>query len=362
MGENMILSRLEGVKARFDEVSQLITDPSVISDMDRYVKLNREYKQLEPVIEAYNTYRNLLSNIDSARKMIQAEKDEELREMAKDELDLYHQQLKPLEEEIKLLLLPEDPEDNRNAIVEIRAGTGGDEASIFAGDLYRMYAKFFESKGWKSAVTSFTEGTVGGYKEIIMEVKGEGVYGIMKYESGVHRVQRVPQTETQGRVHTSAATVAVLPEAEEFDVEVKQSDIRKDTYCSSGPGGQSVNTTYSAIRLTHIPTGIVVTCQDEKSQLKNLDKAMKELRTRLYNLEYQKRMDDISSQRKTMVSSGDRSAKIRTYNYPQGRVTDHRINLTLYNLQSIINGDLQEVIDKLQMAENAERLKESGIA
>jgi len=362
MGENMILSRLKGVKARFDEVSQLITDPAVIGDMDRYVKLNREYKQLEPVIEAYNSYRNLLSNIESARELLQVEKDEEMREMAKEELDLYHQQLKPLEEEIKLLLLPEDPEDNKNAIVEIRAGTGGDEASIFAGDLYRMYAKFFETRGWKSSVTSFTEGTVGGYKEIIMEVKGDGVYGIMKYESGVHRVQRVPQTETQGRVHTSAATVAVLPEAEEFDVEIKQSDIRKDTYCSSGPGGQSVNTTYSAIRLTHIPTGIVVTCQDEKSQLKNLDKAMKELRTRLYNLEYQKRMDEISSQRKTMVSSGDRSAKIRTYNYPQGRVTDHRINLTLYNLQSILNGDLQEIIDKLQMAENAERLKESGMA
>jgi peptide chain release factor 1 len=259
-------------------------------------------------------------------------------------------------------LLPEDPEDNKNAIVEIRAGTGGDEASIFAGDLYRMYVKFIETKGWKYAVTSFTEGTVGGYKEIILEVQGDGVYGTMKYESGVHRVQRVPQTETQGRVHTSAATVAVLPEAEEVDVEIKQSDIRKDTYCSSGPGGQSVNTTYSAIRLTHIPTGIVVTCQDEKSQLKNLDKAMKELRARLYNLEYQKHIDEISSKRKTMVSSGDRSAKIRTYNYPQGRVTDHRINLTLYNLQSIIDGDLQEVIDKLQMAENAERLKESGMA
>ncbi len=361
MSDSMILNRLEGVHARFEEVGQLITDPEVISDMERYVKLNREYKQLEPVVEAYRKYRNLLSNIASAKEMLQAEKDEEMREMAKDELDLYQQQLRPLEEEIKWLLLPEDPEDNKNAIVEIRAGTGGDEASIFAGDLYRMYTKFFENQGWKHAITSFTEGTVGGYKEIIMEVKGEGVYGTMKYESGVHRVQRVPQTETQGRVHTSAATVAVLPEAEDVDVEIKSSDIRKDTYCSSGPGGQSVNTTYSAIRLTHIPTGIVVTCQDEKSQLKNLDKAMKELRTRLYNLEYQKRMDEISSKRKTMVSSGDRSAKIRTYNYPQGRVTDHRINLTLYNLQSIINGELQEVIDKLQMAENAERLKESGM-
>jgi peptide chain release factor 1 len=361
MGENIILSRLEGVKARFEEVGQLITDPSIIADMKRYVKLNREYKQLEPVVKAMNAYRDLLSNIQNAKKMLTEEKDEELREMARDELELYQEQLDPMEEDIKLLLLPEDPEDEKSAIVEIRAGTGGDEASIFAGDLYRMYSKYFESKGWKASTTSFTEGTVGGFKEIIMNVDGEGVYGIMKYESGVHRVQRVPQTETQGRVHTSAATVAVLPEAEDFDIEVKQSDIRKDTYCSSGPGGQSVNTTYSAIRLTHIPTGIVVTCQDEKSQLKNLDKAMKELRSRLYNLEYQKRMAAISSQRKTMVSSGDRSAKIRTYNYPQGRVTDHRINLTLYNLQSIMNGDLQEILDKLQMAENAERLKVSGM-
>jgi peptide chain release factor 1 len=361
MGENMILSRLEGVKLRFEEVGQLITDPSVIGDMNRYVRLNREYRQLEPVVKAFNSYKDLLSNIEGAKEMISEEKDEELRDMAKEELDLYQKQLEDLEDDIKLLLLPRDPEDEKNAIVEIRAGTGGDEASIFAGDLYRMYTKFFESKGWKFSTTSFTEGTVGGFKEIIMNVTGDGVYGIMKYESGVHRVQRVPQTETQGRVHTSAATVAVLPEAEDFEVEVKQSDIRKDTYCSSGPGGQSVNTTYSAIRLTHIPTGIVVTCQDEKSQLKNLDKAMKELKTRLYNLEYQKRMDQISSKRKTMVSSGDRSAKIRTYNYPQGRVTDHRINLTLYNLQSIINGDIQEIIEKLQMAENAERLKESGI-
>jgi len=357
----MILTRLEGVKARFQEVGQLITDPAVIGDMKKYVRLNREYKQLEPVIEAYEAYRNLLSNIKSAKKMLGEDLDDEMKEMAKEELEIYQHQVGPLEEEIKLLLLPKDPEDEKSAIVEIRAGTGGDEASIFAGDLYRMYLKYFESKGWKASTTSFTEGTVGGFKEIIMDVTGEGVYGIMKYESGVHRVQRVPQTETQGRVHTSAATVAVLPEAEDFEIEVKQSDIRKDTYCSSGPGGQSVNTTYSAIRLTHIPSGIVVTCQDEKSQLKNLDKAMKELRTRLYNLEYQKRMDDISSQRKTMVSSGDRSAKIRTYNYPQGRVTDHRINLTLYNLHAIINGDLKEIIEKLQMAENAERLKETGM-
>ena len=361
MGENMIQSRLEGVKVRFDVVGQLITDPSIIADMPRYIKLSPEYKQLEPVIEAYDAYNNLLSNIESAKEMLAEEKDLELREMAKEELDSDQTQLASLEEDIKLLLLPKDPEDAKSAIVEIRAGTGGDEASIFAGDLYRMYTKFFESKGWKASTTSFTEGTVGGYKEIIMDVTGTGVYGVMKYESGVHRVQRVPQTETQGRVHTSAATVAVLPEAEEFEVHVNQSDIRKDTYCSSGPGGQSVNTTYSAIRLTHIPTGIVVTCQDEKSQLKNLDKAMKELRTRLYAIEYQRRMDEISSKRKTMVSSGDRSAKIRTYNYSQGRVTDHRINLTLYNLQSIINGALGEVIDKLQVAENSERLKESGM-
>ena len=291
----MILSRLEGVKLRFEEVGLLISDPAIITDMKRYVSLNREYKQLEPVVEAMNAYRDLLSNIGSAKEMLTEEKDEELKEMAREELDLYQQQLGPLEEEIKLLLLPKDPEDDKSAIVEIRAGTGGDEASIFAGDLYRMYSKFFETRGWRASTTSFTEGTVGGYKEIIMNVTGDGVYGIMKYESGVHRVQRVPQTETQGRVHTSAATVAVLPEAEDFEVEVKQSDIRKDTYCSSGPGGQSVNTTYSAIRLTHNPTGIVVTCQDEKSQLKNLDKAMKELRSRLYNLEYQKRMAEISS-------------------------------------------------------------------
>ena len=357
----MIISRLEGVKARFQEVEQLITDPSVIADMKRYVSLNREYKQLQPVIEAFESYRDTLNNIESTKEMLSEDLDDDMKEMAKEELELYQKQCVSLEEQIQFLMIPKDPEDDKPAIVEIRAGTGGDEASIFAGDLYRMYLKFFETKKWKCSTTSSTEGTVGGFKEIIMEVSGDGVYGIMKYESGVHRVQRVPQTETQGRVHTSAATVAVLPEAEDFEIDVKPSDIRKDTYCSSGPGGQSVNTTYSAIRLTHIPTGIVVTCQDEKSQLKNLDKAMKELRTRLYNLEYQKRMDEISSKRKTMVSSGDRSAKIRTYNYSQGRVTDHRINLTLYNLQAIINGDLKEIIEKLQMAENAERLKESGM-
>ncbi len=361
MNENSILNKLEGVAARFEEVGKLITQPDIISDMKRYVRLNKEYSQLEPVVEAYKNYKNLLSNIKSAREIIAEESDSEMREMAKEELETLNAQLVPLEDKIKLLLVPNDPEDEKDAIVEIRAGTGGDEASIFAGDLYRMYLKYAESQKWKVETTSFTEGTVGGYKEIIMSISGGGVYGIMKYESGVHRVQRVPQTETQGRVHTSAATVAVLPEAEDFEVEVKQEDIRKDTYCSSGPGGQSVNTTYSAIRLTHIPTGIVVTCQDEKSQLKNLDKAMKELRSRLYNLEYQKRMEEIAGKRKTMVASGDRSAKIRTYNYPQGRVTDHRINLTLYNLSSIIDGDISEIIEKLQMAENAEKLKESGM-
>jgi len=361
MSENMILAKLEGIVSRFEEVGKLITQPEVISDMKKYVRLNKEYSQLEPIVEAYKDYSNLLSNIDDARAIIGDEKDPEMKEMAKEELEVLDGQLTPLEDRIKLLLIPDDPEDDKDAIVEIRAGTGGDEASIFAGDLYRMYLKYAESKKWKVETTSFTEGTVGGYKEIIMSISGDGVYGIMKYESGVHRVQRVPQTETQGRVHTSAATVAVLPEAEDFEVEVKQEDIRKDTYCSSGPGGQSVNTTYSAIRLTHIPTGIVVTCQDEKSQLKNLDKAMKELRTRLYNLEYQKRMDEIAGKRKTMVSSGDRSAKIRTYNYPQGRVTDHRINLTLYNLSSVMDGDIEEITEKLQMAENAEKLKESGM-
>lgn len=357
MTKNIILDKLEGVKARFDEVSKLISEPDIIADMKRYVKLNKEYKDLGPIISEYNEYKNVLSNIDSAKEILADEKDEELKEMAKTELDELAQTKEDLEEKIKLLLIPTDPQDAKNAIVEIRAGTGGDEASIFAGDLARMYFKFAEAHKWKTEITRISEGTSGGYKEIVFEVKGEGVYGILKYESGVHRVQRVPQTETQGRVHTSAATVAVLPEADEFDIHLSPEDIRKDTYCSSGPGGQSVNTTYSAVRLTHVPTGIVVTCQDQKSQLKNLDKAMSELRTRIYNLEYQKYLDEITSQRRTMVSTGDRSAKIRTYNYPQGRVTDHRVNLTLYNLPNIINGEISEIIEKLQIAENAEKLK-----
>ena len=357
MSENSILTKLEGLRRKFEEIGQQITDPTVIADMKRYVSLNKEYRELEPIVESYDKYKNILSNITSSKEILNTEKDEEMRDMAKMEIDELEEEKERLEEEIKLLLIPADPQDSKNAILEIRAGTGGDEASIFAGDLYRMYTKFIESKGWKYDVTHFSEGTVGGYKEVVLNVTGNGVYGILKYESGVHRVQRVPQTETQGRVHTSAATVAVLPEAEEFDIDLKMEDIRKDTFCASGPGGQSVNTTYSAIRLTHIPTGIVVQCQDQKSQLKNFDKALAELRTRLYNLEYQKYLDEISSKRKTMVSTGDRSAKIRTYNYPQGRVTDHRINLTLYNLSAVIDGELNEIIEKLQVAENAERLK-----
>lgn len=361
MANNLILEKLEGVKQRFVEVGELLTQPDILSDMKKYIKLNKEYKDLQPIIESYEKYKLTIENIASTKELLATEKDEEMREMAKLELDGMINSIPAMEDEIKMLLTPADPEDDKDAVMEIRAGTGGDEASIFAGDLLRMYSKYFEQRGWKAEINRYTEGTAGGYKEIVLSVSGTGVYGIMKYESGVHRVQRVPQTETQGRIHTSAASVVVLPEADEFDIEIKNEDIRKDTYCSSGPGGQSVNTTYSAIRLTHIPTGTVVTCQDEKSQLKNYDKALKELRTRLYNLEYQKYLDDVSHRRKTMVSTGDRSAKIRTYNYPQGRMTDHRIGLTLYNLPSILDGNIQEMLDKLQMAENAERLKESNI-
>ena len=361
MADNSILEKFENIRYRFEEVGQQITDPNATSDMKRYVKLNQEYKRLDDLVKSFTEYKNIIDNIKSTREMLASESDEEMRDMAKDELDALEAQVEPKEQEIKLLLIPADPEDGKNAILEIRAGTGGDEASIFAGDLFRMYSKFCEKKGWKLEVTNTSEGTSGGFKEIVAKVSGEGVYGVLKYESGVHRVQRVPQTETQGRVHTSAASVAVLPEAEEFDIDLREQDIRKDTYCSSGPGGQSVNTTYSAIRLTHIPTGIVVTCQDEKSQIKNLAKAMGELRTRIYNMEYQKYIDEIASKRKTMVSTGDRSAKIRTYNWPQGRVTDHRIGLTLYNLPAIVDGDIQDIIDKLQIEENAEKLKESEI-
>jgi peptide chain release factor 1 len=359
MSENNLVSKLSGIHEKFENLAQQLSDPSVMSDMKRYVSLNKEYRELEPIVAAGDKYRKMVADIDSAKEILQIEKDEELREMAKEEIAAIEEKLPAMEEEIKLLLIPADPQDSKNAIVEIRAGAGGDEASIFAGDLFRMYSKFAEKKGWKLEINSQSEGTSGGFKELICKVTGAGVYGILKYESGVHRVQRVPQTETQGRVHTSAASVAVLPEADEFDIELNMNDIRKDTFCSSGPGGQSVNTTYSAIRLTHIPSGIVVQCQDEKSQLKNYDKALDELRTRLYNMEYEKYLNEISAKRKTMVSTGDRSAKIRTYNYPQSRVTDHRINYTMYNLPVFMDGNIQEVIDLLQIAENAERLKES---
>jgi len=357
----MLLEKLNAIKERHEEVAKLIADPDVIADMKRYIKLSKEYKDLEPIVEAQKTYKNVLDNIASTKEILGQEKDPEFKEMARIELDELQEKKDTLEEEIRLLLIPKDPQDDKNAIVEIRAGTGGDEAAIFAGDLYRMYGKFCESKKWKTELVDMNEGTSGGFKEVIFNVTGEGVYGLLKYESGVHRVQRVPQTETQGRVHTSAATVAVLPEADEFDVELKQADIKKETFCSSGPGGQSVNTTYSAVRLTHEPSGIVVSCQDQKSQIKNLEKAMKVLRSRLYDMEYKKYLDEISSKRKTMVSTGDRSAKIRTYNFPQGRVTDHRIGLTLYNLSAVMDGDIQEIIDSLQVAENAEKLKE-GVA
>lgn len=361
MADNSLLEKLEGLVTRFEEVSTLITDPSVIADMKRFIKLNKEYRDLEKIVAARNEYQQLLNGIEEALQILDTENDAEMREMAKEELEACNARVPSLEEEIKFLLVPADPEDAKNAIVEIRGGTGGDEAAIFAGDLFRMYVKYCETKGWKVEVTNTSEGTSGGFKEVIFSVSGEGVYGVMKYESGVHRVQRVPQTETQGRVHTSAATVAVLPEMEEFDYELKESDVRVDTFCSSGAGGQSVNTTYSAIRLVHIPTGTTVQCQDEKSQHKNKAKAMNELRSRLYAIEHQKYLDEIGSKRKTMVSSGDRSAKIRTYNYPQGRVTDHRINFTIYNLTAFMDGDIQPIIDQLTVAENAERMKESEL-
>jgi peptide chain release factor 1 len=356
--ENLI-DKLEIVYHRWIEIGEQINEPEIMKDMKRYVKLNKDYKDLEPIIEAYKTYRILLENIDNAREVLATEKDDEFREMAREELSTSIDQVAVLEEDIRLMLIPSDPQDSKNAVIELRAGTGGDEASLFAGDLYRMFTRFCERQNWKIEVVTVTDGTVGGYKEVIFNVIGDKAYGILKYESGVHRVQRVPQTETQGRVHTSAATVVVLPEADEFDVDIKMSDIRRDTYCSSGPGGQSVNTTYSAVRLTHMPTGIVVAIQDEKSQLKNHDKAMKILRTRIFELEYQKYLDEVSSKRKTMVCSGDRSAKVRTYNYPQNRVTDHRINYTMYNLTSYMDGDILDLIEALQVAENAERLKEA---
>ena len=334
MADNTILNRLDGLKLKYEETGQKLTDPEVIADVKQFIQLTKEYKELEPIIETSERYRTAIANLAEAKDTLATDKDEEMREMAREMIA---------------------------DIVEIRGGTGGDEAAIFAGDLLRMYTKYIESKGWRYEITSSSDGAAGGFKEVVLKVSGQNVYGTLKYESGVHRVQRVPQTETQGRVHTSAASVAVLPEAEEFDIEISMNDIRKDIFCASGPGGQSVNTTYSAIRLTHIPTGIVVQCQDQKSQLKNFDKAFEELRTRVFNLEYSKYLDEIASKRKTMVSTGDRSAKIRTYNYPQGRITDHRINYTIYNLAAFMDGDIQDCIDHLIVAENAERLKESEL-
>lgn len=354
-----MLDKLEAIYTRYQEIEAQMNDPQITADMKRYVKLSKDYKDLQPVIKAYHDYKALIENIAGCKELLATEKDEEMRDMAKMELNEATEQRDKLEEEIRIMLIPADPADSKNAVVEIRGGTGGDEANIFAGDLFRMYSRFCEKKGWKVEILDFNEGTAGGYKAISFNVTGEKAYGLMKYESGVHRVQRVPATETQGRLQTSTAAVVVLPEAEEFDVELNMSDVRKDTFCASGPGGQCVNTTYSAVRLTHIPTGIVVSCQDQKSQIKNLEKAIVVLRTRLYEREYNKYMEEMSSKRKTLVATGDRSEKVRTYNYPQSRVTDHRIGYSIHSLPAFMDGDIEGMIEALQLAENAEKLKES---
>ncbi|MBM3160118.1 MAG: peptide chain release factor 1 [Bacteroidetes bacterium] len=351
------LSKLEAIHFRFVEVGKMITDPDIISNMDRFVKLNKEYRELEELDTIYKSYKNLLGNLQSAKDLLEIEIDPEMREMAKSEIDELEYQRPIMEDEIKMMLIPKDPEDDKNAILELRAGTGGDEACIFVEDIFRMYTMYFKEMGWQYDVLNSSEGTVKGFKEISMEISGSGIYGMLKFESGVHRVQRVPETESQGRVHTSAITVAVLPEAEEIDFELDMNDVRKDTFRASGAGGQHINKTESAIRLTHIPSGLVVECQDGRSQHKNLEKAISVLRSRLYQQELDRIHNARAAQRKTLVSTGDRSAKIRTYNYPQGRITDHRINKTIYNLGSFMNGDVQEMIDALKMAENAEKLK-----
>jgi peptide chain release factor 1 len=355
-----MLDRLQIVKQRFDEISDLIIQPDVISDQKRYVQLNQEYKTLKALAEKRDEYVMIMANIEEANEIISDNSDADMTEMAKMQLDEAKERLPELEEEIKFMLIPKDPEDAKNVMMEIRAGTGGDEASIFAGDLYRMYTKYCENRGWRTSVVDMNEGTSGGFKEVIFEVSGEDVYGTLKFEAGVHRVQRVPQTETQGRVHTSAATVMVLPEAEEFDVQIDMNDVRVDFFCSSGPGGQSVNTTKSAVRLTHIPTGLVAQCQDQKSQHKNKDKAFGVLRSRLYEQELAKKQAEDATKRTSQVSSGDRSNKIRTYNYAQGRVTDHRVGLTLYDLGNIMNGDIQKIVDELALVNNMEKLKEAS--
>ena len=352
-----MLEKLKALEEKFKELSSLIIQPDIMSDQKKYVKISKEYKDLKEIIDKKTEYENILKNIEEAGDIIKNEHDKEMLELANSEMVIYKENLVKLEDQLKVLLIPKDPDDSKNIVMELRAGTGGDEASIFAGDLFRMYSKYAEKQGWKVNLVDFNEGTAGGYKEIIFEINGENVYGTMKFESGVHRVQRVPQTETQGRVHTSASTVMVLPEAEEFDVDLDMQDVRIERTTSTGPGGQSVNTTYSAIKLHHEPTGIIVSCQDQKSQHKNLEKALKVLRSRLYELEISKRKEEDSQKRNLMVSSGDRSAKIRTYNYPQGRVTDHRINLTLYDLQNIVNGDIDKLVEELKLHNNIELMK-----